>query len=57
MGFIKREKRRHEVGRRIKVGMDLVLVREELLRELENKFHQNTLYQFLKELMNVVLNI
>jgi hypothetical protein len=57
MGFIKREKRRHEVGRRIKVGMDLVLVREELLRELENKFHQNTLYEFLKELMNVVLNI
>ena len=57
MGFIKREKRRHEVGRRIKVGMDLVLVREELLRDLENKFHQNTLYEFLKELMNVVLNI
>ena len=37
--------------------MDLVLVREELLRELENKFHQNTLYEFLKELMKVVLNI
>ena len=37
--------------------MDLVLVREELLRELKNKFHQNTLYEFLKELMNVVLNI
>ena len=37
--------------------MDLVLVREELLRELENKFHQNTLYEILKELMNVVLNI
>ena len=37
--------------------MDLVLVREELLRELENKFHQNTLYEFLKELMNGVLNI
>ena len=37
--------------------MDLVLVREELLRELENKFHQNILYEFLKLLMNVVLNI
>ena len=37
--------------------MDLVLVREELLRELESKFHQNTLYEFLKLLMNVVLNI
>ena len=57
MGCIKGEKRRHEVGRRIKVGMDLVLVREELLRELENKFHQNILYEFLKLLMNVVLNI
>ena len=37
--------------------MDLVLVREELLRELESKFHQNILYEFLKLLMNVVLNI
>ena len=30
---------------------------EELLRELESKFHQNILYEFLKLLMNVVLNI
>ena len=37
--------------------MDLVLVREELLRELESKFHQNILHEFLKLLMNVVLNI
>ena len=37
--------------------MDLVLVREELLRELESKFHQNIVYEFHKLLMNVVLNI
>ncbi len=57
MGCIKGEKSRLELGRRIKVGMGLVLVWEELLRELESKFHQNKLYEVLKELINVVLNI
>ena len=37
--------------------MGLVLVWEELLKELESKFHQNILYEILKELMKVVLNI
>ena len=37
--------------------MGLVLVWEELSRELESEFHQKKLYEVLKELINVVLNI
>ena len=37
--------------------MGLVLVWEELSRELESEFHQKNLYEVLKELINVVLNI
>ena len=39
------------------MGMGQVFFWEELLKELESKFHQNILYEFLKLFMNVVLNI
>ena len=37
--------------------MGQVLFWEELLKELESKFHQNIVYEILKELRKVVLNI
>ena len=37
--------------------MDEVSFWEELLKELERKFHQNIVYEILKELRKVVLNI
>lgn len=39
------------------MGMGQVLFWEELLKELESKFHQNIVYEILKELRKVVLNI
>ena len=57
MGCNKAEKTRYEVGRRSYVGKGQVLFWEELLKELESKFHQNIVYEILKELRKVVLNI
>ena len=39
------------------MGVGQVLFWEELLKELESKFHQNIVYEILKELRKVVLNI